>query len=201
MLFFRQRACKNPFASEDFEQRYTEILCRQRYITDGPGRNSPYAGNQRHFNGISCPLEPLHDRCPAASPLAERFRFLCMVNAPYAIPPSTRPIEKTAEQKQKIRTDCTKSPSRVVEITRKVLQLEPYAPLSLYFEGNFNSAASMSRWALPHGHRLHTALSKRFPAEQGELHKHWEALLEMFASTPESQWKKKLPISPVHTME
>lgn len=100
LLFHTQRILGNPFATEVFEQKYTEILCRQRFIISGPGPNSPYAGHKRRFGGIYCPLEPQRERCPDAAPLAERFRFLCMVNAPYSIPPHTQPIAKTEEQKQ-----------------------------------------------------------------------------------------------------
>ena len=84
--------CSSVFATEVFEQKYNEILCRQRFILSGHGPNSPYAGHKRRFDGIYCPLEPQRERCPNAAPLAERFRFLCMVNAPYSIPPHTQPI-------------------------------------------------------------------------------------------------------------
>lgn len=185
LLFHTQRILGNPFATEVFEQKYTEILCRQRFIISGPGPNSPYAGHKRRFDGIYCPLEPQRERCPNAAPLAERFRFLCMVNAPYSIPPHTQPIAKTEEQKQQIRAIATKNPTQLYVATNNVLNLDSKAPLTLYFDGIPNPAAYMNNWIIPRGRRLLSALSKKFSDEQGILHKHWEDLLLLFASTPE----------------
>lgn len=50
----------------------------------------------------------------------------------------------------------------------------------------------MNNWIIPHGRRLLSALSKKFPDEQGILHKHWEDLLLLFVSTPEKDWKQQL---------
>lgn len=134
LLFHTQRILGNPFATEVFEQKYTEILCRQRFIISGPGPNSPYASHKRRFGGIYCPLEPQRERCPDAAPLAERFLFLCMVNAPYSIPPHTQPIAKTEEQKRQIRAAATKNPTRLYAATNKVLDLDSQTPLTLYLD-------------------------------------------------------------------
>ena len=192
LLFYTQLSLGNPFATEAFEQKYTEILCRQRHITNGPGPNSPYAHHKRRVSGIYCPLEPQHECCPTVTPLAERFHFLCMVNAPYSIAHSTQIIEKTDEQKQKIRAACTKNPSGVLAATRKVLHLDSDAPLTLHLNGHAYSASAVKDFVTPHGRQLRTALSKQFPDEQGILHKHWEKLLIMFVSIPNDQWKKQL---------
>ncbi len=192
LLFYTQLSLGNPFATEAFEQKYTEILCRQRHIMNGPGPNSPYARHKRRISGIYCPLEPQHECCPTATPLAERFHFLCMVNAPYSISASAQVIKKTDEQKRKIRAACTKNPSGVLAATRKVLHLDPNTPLTLYLNGNAYSASAVKDFVTPHGRQLRTTLSKQFPDEQGILHKHWEKLLIMFVATPNNQWKKQL---------
>ena len=149
LLFHTQRILGNPFATEVFEQKYTEILCRQRFIISGPGPNSPYASHKRRFGGIYCPLEPQRERCPDAAPLAERFRFLCMVNAPYSIPPHTQPIAKTEEQKQQIRAIVTKNPTQLYVATNNVLNLDSKAPLTLYFDGIPYPAAYINNWIIP----------------------------------------------------
>ncbi len=42
LLFHSQRRMENPFAGEEFEQKYSEILFSQRNYDEGPGGNSPY---------------------------------------------------------------------------------------------------------------------------------------------------------------
>lgn len=186
-LFHTQRILGNTRASEIFEQKYTEILCRQRYIITGPGPNSPYAGHRQRLGGRFCPLEPRIERCPAAASIAERFRYLCMVNAPYAVPPSIQPIAKTEEQKRQIRA-AAKNPSQLYEVTTKVLHLKPHSPLTLYLDGIPYSADSMQDWVNPQGSRLLSSLSKKFPHEEELLHKCWEKLLRFFVSHPETEW-------------
>lgn len=66
-----------------------------------------------------------------------------------------------------------------------MLNLDSKAPLTLYFDEIPYPAAYMNNWIIPHGRRLLSALSKKFPDEQGILHKHWEDLLLLFVSTPE----------------
>ena len=101
-------------------------------------------------------------------------------------------VAKTEEQKQQIRAIATKNPTQLYVATNNVLNLDSKAPLTLYFDGIPNPAAYMNNWIIPRGRRLLSALSKKFSDEQGILHKHWEDLLLLFASTPEKYWKQRL---------
>lgn len=190
LLFHTQRVFGNAFAGEDFEQQYIEILCRQRHTTEGPGINSPYANHRYRFGGVNCPLEPSQERCPAASSLAERFRFLCMVNAPYSIPPQTQPVPKSMEQRQQILKICEDDPSLILSATRDALNLNTDTPCNLFLEGIPRSAVSMSNWVNPHGRKLLLSLSEQFPEERHALQHHWDDILNLFVSTPEKKLKK-----------
>ncbi|MEA4807593.1 type II CRISPR RNA-guided endonuclease Cas9 [Acetobacterium wieringae] len=46
LIFKNQRELQNAYASEAFEQEYLNIYTSQRSFEEGPGEESPYAGNQ-----------------------------------------------------------------------------------------------------------------------------------------------------------
>ena len=79
-LFTAQRRLGQSFASEDLENRYLEILLSQRSFDEGPGKGSPYAGNQIEDKIGKCTFEPGEPRAARASYSFEYFNLLQKVN-------------------------------------------------------------------------------------------------------------------------
>jgi CRISPR-associated endonuclease Csn1 len=80
LIFAKQRAFGNSWASEEFESAYLEIWSSQRSFDEGPGGNSPYGGNQIERMLGTCTFEDPEPRAPKVSYTAEYFRLLQTVN-------------------------------------------------------------------------------------------------------------------------
>ncbi len=76
-LFAAQRQHGNPFASEETEGRYCEILLSQRNFDAGPGGNSPFQQGDRRG---TCTFEPEELRAFKACYTFEYFKLLQDLN-------------------------------------------------------------------------------------------------------------------------
>ncbi len=76
-LFDSQRRMGNPFAGEEFEQKYSEILFSQRNFDEGPGGDSPY--RQMDLRGY-CRFEKEESRAFKACFTFEYFKLLQDLN-------------------------------------------------------------------------------------------------------------------------
>lgn len=76
-LFDSQRCMGNPFAGEEFEQKYSEILFSQRNFDEGPGGESPY--RQMDLRGY-CRFEKEERRAFKACFTFEHFKLLQDLN-------------------------------------------------------------------------------------------------------------------------
>jgi len=79
-IFTAQRGFSNPFATTGIEEEYTAILASQRSFDDGPGGNSPYAGNLIERMLGNCTFENDEKRAPKASYSFELFNLLQKIN-------------------------------------------------------------------------------------------------------------------------
>ncbi len=79
-LFSVQRGMGQPFASEEIEKKYLEILLSQRSFDEGPGGNSPYGGSQIQRMRGTCVFETGEKRAPKAAYSFELFRLLQKIN-------------------------------------------------------------------------------------------------------------------------
>lgn len=79
-IFESQRKFGNKYATKDLEEKYLKIFLSQRAFDDGPGANSPYAGNQIEKMLGHCTLEPDQFRAVKASYSFEYFNLLSKVN-------------------------------------------------------------------------------------------------------------------------
>lgn len=77
LLFDSQRRMGNPFAGEEFEQKYSEILFSQRNFDEGPGGDSPY--RQMDLRGY-CRFEKEERRAFKACFTFEYFKLLQDLN-------------------------------------------------------------------------------------------------------------------------
>lgn len=79
-IFSVQRELGASFASEEFEERYLEILLSQRSFDEGPGGNSPYGGSTIERMVGRCTFFPDEPRAAKATYSFEYFTLLQKVN-------------------------------------------------------------------------------------------------------------------------
>lgn len=79
-IFASQRRFGAAHCDEDTEVAYLEILLSQRSFDDGPGANSPYAGNQIERMIGKCFFEPDEPRAAKATYSFEYFSLLEAIN-------------------------------------------------------------------------------------------------------------------------
>ncbi|MCD8025740.1 MAG: type II CRISPR RNA-guided endonuclease Cas9 [Clostridiales bacterium] len=95
LIFESQRNLKNEFATAELEKCYLKIYLGQRSFDDGPGGNSPYAGNQIEKMLGKCRFEENELRAVKASFSFEYFNLLSKVNAVKIVSGSDkRPLSK-----------------------------------------------------------------------------------------------------------
>ncbi len=80
-IFKNQRTFGNEYATEDFEDKFTEIIMSQRSFDEGPGKGSKYSGNLIERLVGKCTFEREEMRAPKASYTFEYFNLLSKINA------------------------------------------------------------------------------------------------------------------------
>lgn len=103
-LFKKQRELGQTFAGEDLEDEYLSIFSAQRNFDEGPGTNSPYAGDQIEKMIGDCTFEngengrPLQKRAPKASYAFMAFNLWQKINH---IRVNSKGIERSLETEEK----------------------------------------------------------------------------------------------------
>lgn len=100
-IFESQRGFGNPFATDEFEEKYLEIYLSQRAFDEGPGGDSPYGGNLIEKMIGKCTFEKDEPRAVKASYSFEYFNLLCKVNAIKLVNGKTK-RSLTEEERQKV---------------------------------------------------------------------------------------------------
>lgn len=100
-IFESQRGFGNPFATDEFEEKYLEIYLSQRAFDEGPGGDSPYGGNLIEKMIGKCTFEKDEPRAVKASYSFEYFNLLCKVNAIKIVNGNTK-RSLTEEERQKV---------------------------------------------------------------------------------------------------
>ncbi|MED9969482.1 MAG: type II CRISPR RNA-guided endonuclease Cas9 [Ruminococcus sp.] len=80
-IFEAQQKFGNQYVTDDFRKKYLDIYLSQRAFDDGPGGNSPYAGNQIEKMLGHCTFEENEFRAVKASYSFEYFNLLSKVNS------------------------------------------------------------------------------------------------------------------------
>lgn len=103
-LFKKQRELGQTFAGEDLEDEYISIFSAQRNFDEGPGANSPYAGDQIEKMIGNCTFEdgkndrPPQKRAPKASYAFMAFNLWQKINH---IRVNCKGIERSLETEEK----------------------------------------------------------------------------------------------------
>lgn len=100
-LFTAQRLHKNPFASEELETRYCDILLSQRSFDAGPGEKSPF--QQRDRRGL-CTFERDERRAFKACYTFEYFKLLQDLNHIRILSTDRSSRTLTADERKRLTT-------------------------------------------------------------------------------------------------
>lgn len=100
-IFAAQKSYGNPYADDETRDAYLSIYLSQRSFDEGPGKGSPYAGNQiEKMIGI-CTLEKEEKRAAKAAFSFEYFNLLTKVNSIKIVSPvGKRPL--TPEERARV---------------------------------------------------------------------------------------------------
>ena len=80
LIMTTQKDLGNSLITDEFIEKYLDILLSQRLYDEGPGEPSPYAGNQIEKMVGRCTFEPTKPRAAKASYSFEYFNLLQKVN-------------------------------------------------------------------------------------------------------------------------
>ena len=137
-LFDAQWEYGNKYADKDMKERYLEIYLSQRAFDDGPGKGSPYSGNQIEKMLGHCTFEPDEIRSVKAAYSFEYFNLLTKVNSiKLTSPNGKRPLTK--EERDKVIALAFNKKSITYASVRKELKLsdDEYFNIS-YSKGETN---------------------------------------------------------------
>lgn len=129
-IFEAQRKRSNPFASEEFEKKYSDIVLSQRPFDEGPGEGnenspSPYAGNQIEKMIGPCTLfgKEGQKRAAKATMSFQKFTLWQNINHIKVVSEFGEARKLTDAERKKIYELCMKSPSVNYAKIRKEIEL------------------------------------------------------------------------------
>ncbi len=144
LIFSAQRGFGNPFATEENERLYLDILLSQRPFDVGPGAGnanspSPYAGDQIYRMIGSCTLFPEEKRAAKASYSFQMFNLWQNINHLTLSDEAGNKLSLSSEERQIIYNLCLKT----ANVTYKRIRKE----LGISDEYTFNSLSYGSKSA------------------------------------------------------
>ena len=159
-IFSKQREFGNQYATSELEEAYLKIYTSQREFDEGPGENSPYAGNQIENKLGKCTFEKDKTRAVKATYSFEYFNLLQKINSIRII--SNKTVRTlTKEERNKIKLLALSKNSITYKSLRKELKLteSEYFNLS-YSEGSIEEVEKKTKFSyLPYYH----AFKKVYP--------------------------------------
>ena len=81
IIFEKQKAFGSLYVTDAFSEKYLEILFSQRAFEEGPGEESPYAGNQIEKMVGKCTFEKEEKRAPKATYTFELYNLWQKINS------------------------------------------------------------------------------------------------------------------------
>ena len=81
IIFEKQKAFGSLYVTDAFSEKYLEILFSQRAFEEGPGEESPYAGNQIEKMVGKCTFEKEEKRASKATYTFELFNLWQKINS------------------------------------------------------------------------------------------------------------------------
>lgn len=156
-----QRSFGNDILSDEFEQKYLEILLSQRNFDEGPGGESPYGGDQIANMIGYCTFEPKEKRCAKASFSFEYFNLLQKINHLRLLVDGNKFALDVEQKKKIIMLAKTKADLRYNQIRKALGLSEKVLFNSLVYNGSVDEVEKKSKFNfLPAYHQVRKELDK-----------------------------------------
>ncbi|MBQ7883199.1 MAG: type II CRISPR RNA-guided endonuclease Cas9 [Phascolarctobacterium sp.] len=160
-IFTAQREFGNNILTEEFEQRYLEILLSQRNFDEGPGGESPYGGDQIEKMIGYCTFEPGEKRCAKASYSFEYFNLLQKVNHLRLLVDGEKIALDDSQKKKIIMLAKTKADLKYNQIRKELGLGEKVLFNGLVYNGNVDEVEKKAKFNyLPAYHQMRKELDK-----------------------------------------
>lgn len=129
-IFSAQRSFRMPFATEEVEARYTDIVMSQRPFDLGPGEGnekspSPYSGNQIEKMVGRCTFFPDEYRAVKASYSFQLFSLLQGINNITLVDDGGNTFSLSQQERDELKEYCFKTKSVTYASIRKKLKISP----------------------------------------------------------------------------
>lgn len=162
-IFDAQRKFGAAFASQNIESEYLEILLSQRSFDEGPGGNSPYAGNPYERTTGYCTLEKTERRAAKATYSFEYFNLLQKLNHIRIIDSNGQTSALTQEQRNSLVELAHKTKKVTYARIRKQLNLTDKQLFNIeYKEGVERDKVEDQKAAdMPAFHEMRLAFNKK----------------------------------------
>ncbi len=138
IIFASQKSYGNKYITDEFVGKYMDILFSQRNFSEGPGKGSPYGGNQIENMIGYCNFESKEKRAAKATYTFEMFNLWQKINAVKIVSYGDK-RDLTKEEKLIIESLCHKSDSVDYKKIRKALALDSNQTFNLSY-GNKDTA-------------------------------------------------------------
>ncbi len=150
ILFEAQRTSGNPFASEELERAYVELINWQAPIAEGEALRE---------KAWKCSIDRVNARIPAACPTFERFRLLDkLCNVRYTLAGDGRRHQLTPEQRQAIaeKAFSQKTPLALSHVRNECGLADDARFVGVRYSRNDpNDVSAEKKEKLPHPRRWH----------------------------------------------
>ena len=122
IIFEKQKAFGSLYVTDAFSEKYLEILFSQRAFEEGPGEESPYAGNQIEKMVGKCTFEKEEKRAPKATYTFELYNLWQKINSIGILQDGVK-RRLTDDERNKLFALCHKTEKIDYKRIRKELEL------------------------------------------------------------------------------
>ena len=161
IIFEKQKAFGSLYVTDAFSEKYLEILFSQRAFEEGPGEESPYAGNQIEKMVGKCTFEKEEKRAPKATYTFELYNLWQKINSIGILQDGVK-RRLTDDERNKLFALCHKTEKIDYKRIRKELELGQDALFSnlTYGQKEVEEVEAAKFQYLPVYHEMRKAFDK-----------------------------------------
>lgn len=161
IIFEKQKAFGSLYVTDAFSEKYLEILFSQRAFEEGPGEESPYAGNQIEKMVGKCTFEKEEKRAPKATYTFELYNLWQKINSIGILQDGVK-RRLTDDERNKLFALCHKTEKIDYKRIRKELELGQDALFSnlTYGQKEVEEVEATKFQYLPVYHEMRKAFNK-----------------------------------------